>query len=158
MKKAVVYVVLSVLLFSCGSGDRLPSGILPREKMEAMLWDFMRADFFVKDYVLAKDSSLNAGSEQKQVFQRVLDFHNVTQPDFRKSLDYYMKHTDLMKKVLDSIQTYAQKEAELYATPKLLIDTSFRKAVRDSSPKDPEDIDEHIRQLKKRDVVSGQVQ
>lgn len=158
MIRKPVAVLFVVLLVGCGTGDRRPAGVVPRKKMEAMLWDFMRADVFVNDYVLPRDSSLNANREKEQVFQRVLRFNNVTQADFRKSLDYYMDHPDLMKTVLDSVQTYAQKDADLYNKPKMLLDTALNK-IDSVEKKSPENLEEHLQLLKKkRRPVSPQLQ
>ena len=158
MIRKPVAVLLVVMLVSCGAGDRLPAGVVPQKKMEAMLWDFMRADVFVKDYVLTRDSSLNVNREKEQVFQRVLQFNNITQADFRKSLDYYMDHPDLMKTVLDSVQNYAQKDAALYNKPKLLLDTALNK-VDSVEQKSPENLEEHLQMLKnKRRPGSPQLQ
>ena len=39
-----------LLVIACGRGDRVPDNVLPREKMEAVLWDMIQADEFLKDF------------------------------------------------------------------------------------------------------------
>ena len=52
--------------------------ILPQKKMQAVLWDMMRADQFLTDYVLNKDSSLNKITESLKYYQQIFAIHKIT--------------------------------------------------------------------------------
>ena len=58
--------LIAVVLFfaaGCKNKNGIPNSVLPQKKMQAILWDMMRADQFLADYILNKDSSLNKTTE-----------------------------------------------------------------------------------------------
>ena len=71
--------------------------------MQAVLWDLMRADQFLADYVLKKDSSLNKETESIKLYQRIFLIHKISKELFRKSLSFYRSHPALLKVIMDSI-------------------------------------------------------
>jgi hypothetical protein len=88
---------------SCSNSDRVPSNVLPAEKMEKVLWDMMRADNFVNDFLVRSDSTLNKDSESIKMYQRVFAIHETTQDEFRRSLTFYKEHPTLFKRIFDSL-------------------------------------------------------
>ena len=50
MKLNILFIGL-VLMISCGKKDKLPAGILKPEKMQAVLWDVIKADVFTTDFI-----------------------------------------------------------------------------------------------------------
>jgi hypothetical protein len=53
MIKLFVILAMPVLLFACGgSNKKQDKGILKKEKMEAVLWDVLRADAFAFQFVI----------------------------------------------------------------------------------------------------------
>jgi hypothetical protein len=99
---------LLFLLFGCGKGNQVPEGVLPREKMEAVLWDMIQADEFLKDFVLNKDTTLNDTLEMITMYERVFRFHQLDRQTFDSSFNFYRTHPKLMKEVLDSLQVHKQ--------------------------------------------------
>ncbi|MEI9934695.1 MAG: hypothetical protein WDM71_07535 [Ferruginibacter sp.] len=67
MKKIYLIIVCSIIcLAGCKNKDGVPSGILEREKMQAVLWDIMRADIFANQSI-KKDSSKNVAVENAKL-------------------------------------------------------------------------------------------
>lgn len=91
-----------LLLAGCrsGSGGRDP---LPPAKMQALLWDMMRADQFISDFVINKDTSRKRETESRAIYPQILQWHQVTADEFRYSLDYYRDRPDLLKPIMDSL-------------------------------------------------------
>ena len=95
------------LLTSCRNNDKVPSGILEPEKMEAVLWDVIKADVFTKEYI-KKDSVKNDTAENLKLQQQVFAIHKVSKVDFYKSYDYYKENTKQFKIILDSMIAHTQ--------------------------------------------------
>lgn len=105
MKKgSLVLLVLSSFFFTaCKSKDRLPGNVLPREKMQAILWDMMRADQFLNSYVFSKDTAANKRKEEEIIYARILSIHKITWEEFKTSYYWYAQHPGILKPVMDSI-------------------------------------------------------
>ncbi len=101
---------LLVLFCSC-SGSDVPNGILPPEKMQAVLWDFIRADIFANEFV-RRDTSKNADIENIRLQQQVFKLHKVTKKEFYDSYDYYLKHQAIMRGMMDTMVNRQQRIVE----------------------------------------------
>jgi hypothetical protein len=77
--------------------------ILPKDKMQAVMWDMMRADKFLSDYVLSRDTSKKKDSESIKLYQQVLAIHRVNGEQFSESLQYYKERPDELRQIMDSI-------------------------------------------------------
>lgn len=115
MRRMIIVLAGLVLIGSCADKEKIPAGILKPDKMQAVLWDVMKADAFTNDYI-KKDSSKNAGAENLKLQQQIFAIHKISKEDFYKSYDYYKTNTVVFKKIVDSI--IAQAERKKYTTPK----------------------------------------
>lgn len=106
MKKILCAILLSSML-GCSNNQSKFSGILPKEKMQAVMWDIIGADVFTEQFI-KKDSLKNPSVENMQLQNKIFAIHKVTKVDFYKSYDYYMAHTDQMRIILDSITARAE--------------------------------------------------
>jgi hypothetical protein len=113
MRIAICALFIVIMVASCSKKDKVPKGILPPEKMEVVLWDILRADEFLRDYMLSKDSTLNDTLESERMYERVYKFNKISREDFVKSFDYYRTHPALMKEVMDSLNANEQKLVEV---------------------------------------------
>lgn len=102
---------------SCGNKNKLPEGVLKPEKMQAVLWDVIKADVFTTDFI-KKDSAKNAIAENLKLQQQIFAIHKVTRADFFTSYDYYKTNTVEFKKIIDSM--VSQAERKKYINPKAL--------------------------------------
>lgn len=91
------------LIAGCKSKNAVPHDVLPQKKMQAVLFDMMRADQFLSDYVLNKDSSLKKDAESIKLYQQVLAVNAVTKEKFVRSFTFYKMHPVLLKAIMDSI-------------------------------------------------------
>ncbi len=95
--------LVSFMVLSCRQGKKEPAGLLPEKKLRAVVWDMMRADQFLADFVFSRDTSLNKLDESLLVYNRIYAIHQVTKEEFRQSFNYYRQHPDLLKSLLDSV-------------------------------------------------------
>lgn len=103
MKKLLLIGSILFLLIGCAGKNSIPSGVLPQKKMQAILWDFMRADQFLNGYVLNKDSSLNKKNESQKYYQQIFAIHKISREEFLFSFAFYKMHPVSFKPILDSI-------------------------------------------------------
>lgn len=89
------------LFFSCG--DAAPGGVLPKEKMQKVMWDVARGSEFLNGYVYYKHPEQNRALVNNEMLNRILKIHKVNKKQFDKSLRYYQNHPQLFIEILDSI-------------------------------------------------------
>ena len=90
-------------LAACKGKEETRSDVLPPEKMEALLWDLMRADQFNQDYRFIVDTTLKRKETSIALYGEVLSLHNVSQEQFRKSFLYYRARPLELRALMDSI-------------------------------------------------------
>lgn len=100
VKKMLLFT--AVILFSCGSKNDIPDGIIKPVKMQTVLFDVIRADNFVFQYI-TKDSSKKPETELAKLQQQIFAVHKISRADFYKSYEFYKAHPDLMEPMLDSM-------------------------------------------------------
>lgn len=100
MKKLIFLFCFTAFLLAC-SDSGVPKGILPKEKMQEVLWDLIRAGEFVEGYI--KDTGRLKTNAALDWYDRVYKLHNTTEAEFKKSYAYYQQHPLLMKEMLDSL-------------------------------------------------------
>lgn len=103
MKQFSLLLLLCVGVLSCGRGPSLPTGVLQPDKMEAVLWDLLRADQFVTNYVAIRDSSITGHAKGPQLYAAILKKHGITDSIFNLSLTYYKNNPKRFYPILDSI-------------------------------------------------------
>lgn len=96
-------------MVSCSNKPGGYTGILTKEKMQAVMWDIIQADVFT-DQFIKKDSLKNASLENIQLQNKIFAIHKISREAYYKSYDYYIYHTDLMKVILDSMTTKAERD------------------------------------------------
>jgi hypothetical protein len=102
-RRLLIFSVVMVLAFSCGNKDRVPGNIIPREKMQVVLSDMMKADQFLSDYVLNHDTTKKREPESIKLYNKVFAIHDISAKEFYKSLSYYQEHPALLKQIMDSL-------------------------------------------------------
>lgn len=103
MSKLIFSFSILLFLFSCKDKDELPKGVLPKKKMQEVLWDMVRAGEFLNGFVLYKDTAANKAAISQAWYERIYKLHKITKKDFDNSYAYYQKHPVLMKEMLDSL-------------------------------------------------------
>lgn len=105
-------------LTSCGGHDEIPEGILKPEKMQAVLWDVLKAEAFTSEFI-KKDSAKDAVAENFKLQQEVFAIHKISKTDFYDSYDFYKSNTRMFKVILDSI--IAKGSRDRYPTIKPVV-------------------------------------
>lgn len=95
--------------------------ILSPEKMQPVLWDFIRADVYTREFI-AKDSSQNAKYEHALMLRKIFAKHKTTRDEFFRSYDYYLKNPSELTPIFDSLISKQSKRTR----PKLKIDTTLK--------------------------------
>jgi hypothetical protein len=106
MRIALLILCFGLLLLSCGSKNAVPRNVLSQKEMKEVMWDMMRADQFLTDYVFSRDSSVSRYLESTKWYGQILAIHNISQEKFRNSFNYYNEHPEQMKVLMDSIAVY----------------------------------------------------
>ena len=128
MNKLFLIGSILFILIGCGGKNSIPSGVLPQKKMQAVLWDLMRADQFLNEYVLSEDSSLNKKAESLKYYQQIFAIHKISREEFQYSFSFYKMHPVSFKPILDSISAPPKAILPKTLTPSEIIDTvSFQK-------------------------------
>lgn len=108
MTRIILLLALVIFTGACSNKDKIPEGVLKPEKMQAVLWDVIKAEAFTTDYI-KKDSSKNTVAENQKLQQQVFAIHKVSKADFYKSYDYYQSNAAQFKKVVDSMIAQAER-------------------------------------------------
>src|SRR5690349_18095724 len=95
------------VIFGCSS--KHPRDILPASKMQAVMWDLVRADELA-DYKAIKDTSLNKWTNHAVYYQQILQIHQISQDQFKKSMQYYESHPTELQAIIDSLQAKAERQ------------------------------------------------
>lgn len=103
IRRNFFFVVVILLTGACSTQQKVPDNILPPPQMQAVLWDMFRAGNFVTSFQLAADSTLTREKEQIKWFNRVLQVHQVKEEQFKKSMEYYKRHPELLSVIMDSL-------------------------------------------------------
>jgi hypothetical protein len=102
----------------CAGKDGVPRGIIPRDRMEQVMWDMAQADQYVALY-LAKDSvHIDRKKETLKLYETVFRLYDVSLEQFRKSYRYYLDHPELGQLLFDSvIARGVRARTEMYDRP-----------------------------------------
>lgn len=90
-------VLIAGMLLSCK--NRHPDDVLPKAKMEAILFDYHLA------LSLAEADADSSEIKGLAYTDFVLKKHGITQADFDHSMEYYCRHTDELYEVYDKLST-----------------------------------------------------
>ncbi len=105
MRSRLLTILLLIYITGCKSNHAIPDGVLPQKKMEMVLWDLMRADQFLADYVLNRDTNLDKTTESLKYYQKIFAIHKISKEQFQQSFSFYRSQPVLLKAIMDSIST-----------------------------------------------------
>ena len=123
-------IILSLLIIfsisSCIHDNKIPNGIIPQDEMRKMMWDMMRADAYVADFVM-KDSTLDKKNESIILYEKIFTIHATTKEAFQKSIAFYESRPDLLKTITDSLRSDERKIINHQNEKKAETDATFKK-------------------------------
>ena len=88
MRISLLIALAVIFTAGCKNKNVIPNNVLPEKKMQEILWDMMRADQFLADYVLNKDSSLNKTTESLKYYQQIFAIHKTSKDEFQHSFSF----------------------------------------------------------------------
>lgn len=103
MRKFFLIFLILTFSFSCSDKSKMPQSVLPKQKMQEVMWDMTRAGEFLNGFVLYKDTAMDKAAESQKWYDKIYQLHKITKSDFEKSYAYYQDHPVLMKELLDSL-------------------------------------------------------
>ncbi|WP_205514234.1 DUF4296 domain-containing protein [Longitalea arenae] len=118
MRRLLMVCMMATLwcLISCTNKDKVPAGVLPRDKMQQVLWDMIQAERYRETFI--RDSALDLKSETFKLYAQVFEVHNVSKDEFLRSYKFYMSRPDIARDMFDSLATQANRRREELYKPK----------------------------------------
>ena len=118
MRSGLLIICCLFFIAGCKNKNRIPAGIIPQKKMQAIVWDMMRADQFLTDFVLSKDSSLDKRTESIKLYTKVFAIHQISKEQYEESFSFYKTHPALFKVIMDSLShPKAESPTEMMKQP-----------------------------------------
>src|SRR6188474_2211864 len=99
-----LFFILAIFFSACVRNNKIPKGIISQNEMRKLMWDLMRADAYISDFVM-KDSTRNQKAESAKLYEQVFTIHSTTEDVFKKSLAFYQSRPDLLKVITDSLRS-----------------------------------------------------
>jgi hypothetical protein len=103
--------LLFCFAFGCSNRESVPSGILPKEEMQKILWDIIQADQYSRQYILP-DTTKNTREETIRLYNEALEVNHVTKDQFQKSYQFYISRPDLFKTIVDSLSSIGNRHLQ----------------------------------------------
>ena len=119
-------IILIISNFGCIRDNKVPKDVIPQNQMRKIIWDLMRADAYVTDFVM-KDSTLDKKAESAKLYEKIFEIHSTTGENFKKSLAFYQSRPDLFKAISDSLRTDERQAQQYQNEKKPELDTTYRK-------------------------------
>ena len=110
--RAILVALSCFFLFACTNTSRVPEGILPKKKMESILWDIVQVERYTTFYIMRDTSRKNPDLERFKMYDQVFDIHKVSRENFLKSYKFYLARPDLGKVIFDSISAKVERQRE----------------------------------------------
>ena len=123
MKQLSRVFIICFLFNCCSDKEKKDSSILPEKKMTEVMWDLMRADQYVQDFVM-KDSTKNKKEESVKLYEAIFRIHHITADQFKKSQAYYESNPVLFRPIIDSLSK--KQNITSYPTRRILPDSNFQ--------------------------------
>ena len=124
--KFFLFIILIISNFACVRDNKIPKDVIPQNQMRKIMWDLMRADAYVTDFVM-KDSTRDKKAESAKLYEKIFDIHATSQEAFKKSLAFYQNRPDLFKVISDSLRADEKKSQQYPDEKKPQIDTTLKK-------------------------------
>ena len=123
-----LFIILMVFAAGCTRDKKIPKGILSQNEMRKIMWDLMRADAYVSEYIM-KDTTRkhDQKAESAILYEQVFDMHATTKETFIKSRNFYESRPDLLKVITDSLRSDERKVQQYQNYKKPQPDTGIRK-------------------------------
>lgn len=110
MRILVLSMMFCSVLLACSSSEKKPADLLPKDKMEKVLWDMVLADRFSNQFLLKDSLKVDVKTETFRLYEEVFAIHKINRDQFISSYKYYLNHPQVLKLMFDSISVRANRE------------------------------------------------
>jgi hypothetical protein len=110
-------ILLFTLVLSCKQESKPPNNVIGKAGMQELMWDLLRADAFITGFGGKGDTTFNQLKESVMIYREVFAIHKTNKEEFKKSLDWYQKHPEVMKIILDTLQSRQKRVMEDRSKP-----------------------------------------
>jgi hypothetical protein len=110
-------ILLFTLVLSCKQESNPPNNVIGKAGMQELMWDLLRADAFITGFGGKGDTTFNQLKESVMIYREVFAIHKTDKEEFKKSLDWYQKHPEVMKIILDTLQSRQKRVMEDRSKP-----------------------------------------
>lgn len=93
--KAIKTILLLLIIISC---NRVPEGIIPKEKIIAVI-----EDVHVTDALLQSNNISKSNEKALQYYEYIYSKHGITKEEFDSSMEYYAKNPKMLRKAYPEI-------------------------------------------------------
>lgn len=117
MKQPIaIFSLLALLFCACNGDDEIPSHVLKPDKMQAVMWDIVRADVFTNEFIKA-DSTKDLLRENLQLQKKIFALNNISREQYYTSFEYYKNKPELMQAMLDTMIARVNRARNKAASP-----------------------------------------
>ena len=96
-----------VLFVSCNGGT--PKNVLPINTMKVVMFDMLKADEWYAQKLVG-DTLMLRDKDDIPLYEQVFAIHKLTKKEFFDSYHYYEAHPVAYKELVDSLESYANKQ------------------------------------------------
>lgn len=100
-----------IVLSACSRSRKVPSDVIGKDRMGRILYDIGLAEGAVETEYY-RDSSRNKDSLLRTQLDKVMAIHGTSREEFRRSYDFYKRNPLILKEVVDSLQSRAQRNQQ----------------------------------------------
>ncbi|MFY7963276.1 MAG: DUF4296 domain-containing protein [Chitinophagaceae bacterium] len=107
MKIFVIYLSLSIILFSCNKKEK----VIPIQQMKFVMWDMITADaWMLKQF--PSDTIIDSTQKNIALYNKIFSINKITKDAYYTSYNYYLSHPNEMKILLDSVSAYGVRKRD----------------------------------------------
>ena len=114
MKKIPFIILMFLMIVSCGPDivmDKQGENVLDREKFTELMVDVQVLEAAYSIHFQRADTSRK---QMAAYYAQVLELHNVTQEQFKSSIQWYALHPELMEEIYSDVgERLSRKKADL---------------------------------------------
>ena len=101
-----LFFILVSLIFLSACNKKMPLLELP--KMQAVMWDIIQLEAYAQ-LITAPDTIKMTAKKNALLQQKIFSLHGISKEQYYKSYEFYSVHPEIMRIILDSITTKADR-------------------------------------------------
>ena len=120
MRLALCLLAIMLTVFACSDKQHIPGDVIPKEKMQKVMWDMIVADRYAALFLVKDSAKINVKTETLKLYEEVFQINKITREQFQKSLNFYLSRPDIARVMFDSLANRTQRSRPgMFSSPKL---------------------------------------